>query len=157
MHSLTVTAATAAFLLANLTCAAPTPIVVAPDAHITAAPSLEKRQDGTVNGVSFVSAAPFICTLSVNDPTSFDKSGATGFVDDFLVTNGDSEWLNNMDAKTTGDGTHPSTLNCTTLDGTFCPAPPDFVTCEMFTPPECKKPSSLGHSNCASIKSLLSE
>jgi hypothetical protein len=135
MHSIPVTIAAAAFFVANFASAAPTQIVTTPETQITAAPSLENRQDGTVNGVSSVAAADFICTLSQTDPSSFQNSGATEFVDQFLVTNGVEDWLNNMDKQTTGDGTQPSTLHCNVTGGGSCEAPQ--TQCKFFTPPEC--------------------
>ncbi|KAK5732702.1 hypothetical protein LTR17_010257 [Elasticomyces elasticus] len=42
-----------------------------------------------------------VCDLSFTDPLSYENSGATAFLDDFLTANGTSNWLQNMNIATT--------------------------------------------------------
>ncbi|KAK3631488.1 hypothetical protein LTR56_016852 [Elasticomyces elasticus] len=71
------------------------------------------------------------CDLSFTDPASYDASGATIFLDDFLVDNGVEDWLQAMNVATT-QGFQPTPINCGDLQSDLCT--PGTI-CKQFTPP----------------------
>jgi hypothetical protein len=62
------------------------------------------------------------------------NSGASFFLDNFIKQNGESNWVNVLDQKTTDGGKQGiSNLDCTDLTGGNCAFP--TVQCKFFTPP----------------------
>ncbi|KAK4962610.1 hypothetical protein LTR10_000237 [Elasticomyces elasticus] len=73
-----------------------------------------------------------VCDLSFTDPATYDASGATIFLDDFLVDNGVEDWLQAMSVATT-QGFQPTPINCGDLQSDLCTP---GTNCIDFTPPQ---------------------
>ncbi|KAK5730314.1 hypothetical protein LTR15_000251 [Elasticomyces elasticus] len=73
-----------------------------------------------------------VCDLSFTDPATYDASGATIFLDDFLVDNGVEDWLQAMSVATT-QGFQPTPINCGDLQSDLCTP---GTNCVDFTPPQ---------------------
>jgi hypothetical protein len=140
MHPFNLRSAAALAIVYNAYSASaiPTAVKESSKAEITPVATLNHRQDDgsgvSVIGTSSVAVSDIVCPMSSTDPATFGNSGATSFLDDFLVNNGPNDWLFNMDQKTTAGGNQPSSLHCQPLGGETCPAP--TVQCQFFTPPE---------------------
>ncbi|KAK6499939.1 hypothetical protein TWF481_010295 [Arthrobotrys musiformis] len=89
-------------------------------------------QDVRVIGVS--GSAEAVCALSAADSNTWDNSGASAFLDNFVRDQGVRNWANNLDQRTTAGGTiADSNLDCTDLRTGNCRSP--NVLCTQFTPP----------------------
>ncbi|KAK6527659.1 hypothetical protein TWF694_004639 [Orbilia ellipsospora] len=77
-----------------------------------------------------------ICALPFDQPkTTWPNSGASFELDDFILRNGPSLWVNRLDQMTTDGGSSPnSNIECTDIQNSGnCPAP--SIQCQFFTPP----------------------
>ncbi|KAK6329995.1 hypothetical protein TWF718_003422 [Orbilia javanica] len=83
-----------------------------------------------------VSGSPeLVCSLSAADRTTWDNSGASFFLENFIREQGVRNWANNLDQRTTAGGTiADSNLDCTDLRTGNCRSP--NVLCTQFTPPQ---------------------
>ncbi|TGJ72393.1 hypothetical protein EYR41_004292 [Orbilia oligospora] len=83
-----------------------------------------------------VSGSPeLVCSLTAADRTTWDNSGASVFLDNFVREQGVRNWANNLDQRTTAGGTiADSNLDCTDLRTGNCRSP--NVLCTQFTPPQ---------------------
>ncbi|ORY15128.1 hypothetical protein BCR34DRAFT_598607 [Clohesyomyces aquaticus] len=77
-----------------------------------------------------------ICAVTYDDPAqAWVQSGASHFLDNWLLTNGETNWVNRMDQMTTNGGKQgTSNLNCVDFAAGNCPYPTSGI-CEKFTPP----------------------
>ena len=80
-----------------------------------------------------------ICAETLNSDGSnsaqvWVNSGASFFLENFIKQNGENNWVNVLDQKTTDGGKQGiSNLDCTDLTGGNCAFP--TVQCQFFTPP----------------------
>ncbi|KAI9850136.1 MAG: hypothetical protein M1824_003651, partial [Vezdaea acicularis] len=76
-----------------------------------------------------------ICALTYDDPgRTWENSGASFFLDQFLKNNTANNWANKIDQLTTDSGSQgTSNLDCVDLQGGNCPFP--SIQCRFFTPP----------------------
>ncbi|KAF3932148.1 hypothetical protein ABW20_dc0107940 [Dactylellina cionopaga] len=78
-----------------------------------------------------------ICALSSENPSTWDNSGASVFLDNFIRTNGHMNWANGIDRTTTAGGAAAdSNLDCADLLTGNCAAP--TVQCALYTPPQLR-------------------
>ncbi|KAK5693431.1 hypothetical protein LTR97_010000 [Elasticomyces elasticus] len=86
---------------------------------------LSKRQ--VVN-----SAGTTVCDRPFDQPITYLSSGATAFLDAWLVANGTSDWLQAMSVATTA-GFQPTPIDCGDLESDSCTP---VTNCPDFTPEE---------------------
>ncbi|KAK5689045.1 hypothetical protein LTR17_026563 [Elasticomyces elasticus] len=98
--------------------------LVQPTAYQGADSDLSKRQ--------VVNSGTTVCDRPFDQPITYLGSGATAFLDAWLVANGTSDWLQAMSVATT-QGFQPTPIDCGDLESDSCTP---VTNCQDFTPEE---------------------
>ncbi|KAK5675743.1 hypothetical protein LTS10_011470 [Elasticomyces elasticus] len=88
--------------------------------------------DGDLSKRQVVNSGTTVCDRPFDQPITYLGSGATAFLDAFLVANGTSNWLQAMSVATT-QGFQPTPIDCGDLESDSCTP---VTNCQDFTPEE---------------------
>ncbi|KAK4897627.1 hypothetical protein LTR27_004773 [Elasticomyces elasticus] len=88
--------------------------------------------DGDLSKRQVVNSGTTVCDRPFDQPITYLGSGATAFLDAWLVANGTSDWLQAMSVATT-QGFQPTPIDCGDLESDSCTP---VTNCQDFTPEE---------------------
>ncbi|KAK4952030.1 hypothetical protein LTR10_009950 [Elasticomyces elasticus] len=88
--------------------------------------------DGDLSRRQVVNSGTTVCDRPFDQPITYLGSGATAFLDAWLVANGTSNWLQAMSVATT-QGFQPTPIDCGDLESDSCTP---VTNCQDFTPEE---------------------
>ncbi|KAK6423322.1 hypothetical protein LTR81_003975 [Elasticomyces elasticus] len=88
--------------------------------------------DGDLSKRQVVNSGTTVCDRPFDQPITYLGSGATAFLDAWLVANGTTDWLQAMSVATT-QGFQPTPIDCGDLESDSCTP---VTNCQDFTPEE---------------------